>query len=1225
MNDLKKESTKFLGLDIGSNSIGWAIYDAIKNDYTDYGVLIFDEGVSADDSLETPAGIRTAKRMGRRIKFRRRLRKFALLKILVREEMCPLTQQEYIDWKSKNIFPLHNKLFLDWQKSTTQANPYIARALAASEKVTKEELGRALYHIAQRRGFKSSRKDPTSDENSSVDDLGKIKGSIVELTQILKTKNCTLGQYFYEEIQAGRKVRKLHTGRKEHYIPEVEQICKTQELSESLAKEIHDALFLQRPLRSQAHLVGKCPISGQRRAQISHPDFETYRMWAFINTIRIVEDNKARELTPEEKERIVEVFYYKASYFKFERIIHKLYPKPSSKKIPYTHPEFNYKPDSTVKSCSVSHQLNDLLKMDYTQWSCEGTSKKGNATHYNYQSIIDALHFFDDNDLLKKFAKGKINLNDEQVEKLLNMRLPEGYAQYSLSTIRKILSFLKEGIELTTARFLANIPEAIGENTFDYHRKEITNSILQITNDYRTQKKEQYNKKIHIVPLSQRLKDYMVDRWNINNGKWSELFEKSSDNIYLKDHDKNTLPKVQLGMMRNPLVQRTLTTLRKFLNYMNKIGKIDDETQIHIELARNVNNRNMRLAYENWQKKQEKKRQDASEFIKENGKTPTDDMILRVLLANEQNNICMYTGKEINATHMLQDTLFDIDHTIPRSRGGNDSMANKTLCDLNYNRHIKKNKLPTECPNYENAFNEQNENYPAIAVVLKSWEEKLDALEKLFLKEKSKAKSFPADNKEGKARAQQKALETRFELDYWREKVNSFQINDDKLGEGFMKRQLVDTGIMTRHALEFLRSVYPRTYAVNGQVVAHARKAWGLQQQFKTKERVDHIHHAVDAMVIALLSRARFNDICTKLKSEKFDPFNSEEQTDKVWGEFSPIPYLYNKIYGCCENILVKYVNRHNELKPTLKKIHLKASILKDGKKTNRVLAKGDSVRGQLHQETFYGCIKPPQSKEPQYVIRKPLNGFGSRADMDKIVDNTVKNNILSQLDDYETQGISFKQAIQKEFWMKKPCPECPNGVPIKSVRIFARCTDPKKLKPQLFQSENEYKNHYYVNSAAGTNFKIAIFEHEKKGKKVISTQVINLLDFIQGKIDLHEIESQPGFKFFVSPRDCVLIFENDPEELKSLSQRQLSKRLYRNIKYGDTRGTFKFHRQARGITDLGKYLDSIGKGASGTSKLNFSSPEELLLITSPETFTQMLFEGIHFNISWNGTIEFLF
>lgn len=87
------------------------------------GVVIFPDGIDpAKDSLETPAATRRAARMGRRLKFRRKIRKWHLLKILIETGMCPLRMEELEAWKKDGKYPLNNQAFLDWLKATDLSN-----------------------------------------------------------------------------------------------------------------------------------------------------------------------------------------------------------------------------------------------------------------------------------------------------------------------------------------------------------------------------------------------------------------------------------------------------------------------------------------------------------------------------------------------------------------------------------------------------------------------------------------------------------------------------------------------------------------------------------------------------------------------------------------------------------------------------------------------------------------------------------------------------------------------------------------------------------------------------------------------------------------------------------------------------------------------------------------------------------------------------------------------
>ena len=101
---------KILGLDLGTNSIGWAVVDAqiesgkVKeyNGIDDAGVRIFPEGVVDKGTAKeiSKNAMRTEKRQTRRQFYRKRMRKIKLLQVLINEQMCPLTYQELKEWKN---------------------------------------------------------------------------------------------------------------------------------------------------------------------------------------------------------------------------------------------------------------------------------------------------------------------------------------------------------------------------------------------------------------------------------------------------------------------------------------------------------------------------------------------------------------------------------------------------------------------------------------------------------------------------------------------------------------------------------------------------------------------------------------------------------------------------------------------------------------------------------------------------------------------------------------------------------------------------------------------------------------------------------------------------------------------------------------------------------------------------------------------------------------------
>src|SRR5690606_23023469 len=104
---------------------------------------------------------------------------------------CPLIMEELDAWciyqKGKDMtYPTENDEFAAWLK----INPYEVRAKAVHGVVSKHELGRALHHICQRRGFKSGRKDA---------DAGKDLEQYKKEQELLEQDGFkTLGEYYYD-------------------------------------------------------------------------------------------------------------------------------------------------------------------------------------------------------------------------------------------------------------------------------------------------------------------------------------------------------------------------------------------------------------------------------------------------------------------------------------------------------------------------------------------------------------------------------------------------------------------------------------------------------------------------------------------------------------------------------------------------------------------------------------------------------------------------------------------------------------------------------------------------------------------------------------------------------------------------------------------------------------------------------------------------------------------
>lgn len=430
---------KILGLDLGTNSIGWAIRetDKIDREYyckqfsktniepeseiVDYGVVVFQKGVGDGKSGEfSLAAERRKNRSKRRLYNAKRYRKWALLKLLIENNMCPLKPEELRLWsigkwadengKKKNvgrIFPLDNVTYQQWlafdpiffgskgaskNGKDIRKNPYdlrceLIKKYEEDEDSRKLKLGRVLYHLVQRRGFKSSRKNGKSTyaENAEIEKL-KNENSDFQIAVLAKNK-----------IDNGERFRKSGVIQRRYYEDEFRAICDKQKVDERLTERLHKAIYFVRPLRSQKGLVGNCTLERNKpRIPLSHPKFEEFRALQFINNIQWREAKGTKRFEPipiSLKKRILEEIFFRRlvsgknkgkisleNSFKFEDIIEKY-----SEKGKY---EFNYRNKPNVPACPITAALMNIFDVDWgkkflTEEDTYGINWEGLKIQYN--------------------------------------------------------------------------------------------------------------------------------------------------------------------------------------------------------------------------------------------------------------------------------------------------------------------------------------------------------------------------------------------------------------------------------------------------------------------------------------------------------------------------------------------------------------------------------------------------------------------------------------------------------------------------------------------------------------------------------------------------------------------------------------------------------------------------------------------------------------------------
>ncbi|MCC5924863.1 MAG: hypothetical protein JJT77_13855 [Crocinitomicaceae bacterium] len=818
---------KKLGIDLGSSSLGWSLRDG--NIFKKKGVITFSSGmVKGQGGYSSPTKDRREARSKRRLIQARKYRKWELLKVLIENKNVPLTIEELEQWskyKKGQVrkFP-ENEKFKKWlssdftylQNGEKYKNPYELRVKGLDTKLSDHELGRVLYHLIQRRGYKDI--GETDKETQNQIDRRDESG----LKEALEN-NRTLGEALKKDfLDKNKRARNEYPFRNE-YENELIEIFKSQGIDTSKDKNnnyndtflqsVRKAIIWQRPLRSQKGTIGKCSLeTNSLRCPLSHPIFEIYRAWAFINTIKYFdEDNKKITLNQNYRNKLFKDVFLKKDKFKFEDI-KKYLDKQFGKKLGYNYPldSRTGKYETSVSGMPLCKELVTLFGVELENHLLELEKYSENNApkaikNYSIYDIWHALFDFDDDYLEKlsveKFGiqnvTRKINKKDVEISPLvlIKKKLITGYADLSLKAIRKIIPFLKKGFMYNEAVMLAKFPDILGDN-WNKLEEEITNLV------HNTSKKYSYKKEIVAItnkliekhkgleyPENFAYKDY---DYILDESDESEIFmacegffgDKTWQNTtnrdeyitdvgllyqeYFSDHKRSfrevptltnlikeelnrqnikidgelyhhsmkknvygspvkynkngveidVLPEPRIDSIKNPMFNKSMSILRKLINELIINGDIDNDTEIVVEVARELNDNNKRAAIERFQNQRKSKREKYREFLnefknQENSSINVEESIpvfelwteqvftdddakseLKDLPANdilreknalkryelwmEQKGVCMYTGKMISITKLFSNEI-DIAHTIPRSLLPDTTIANQTV------------------------------------------------------------------------------------------------------------------------------------------------------------------------------------------------------------------------------------------------------------------------------------------------------------------------------------------------------------------------------------------------------------------------------------------------------------------------------------------------------------------------------------------------------------------
>jgi len=610
-----------LSLDIGANSIGWSllVLDAVGNPcgIRDIGVRVFPDGRDPKTLASLAAERRLARAMRRR-RDRYLQRRKALINVLVRHGMLPAEEMS--------------------RKALVRLDPYVLRREALHRKLAPHELGRAIFHLNQRRGFASNRKTDRANDAEQ----GKIKPASDRLqAEIARAGLPTLGAWLAErhDRQQDVRARLVGSGAKAEYPfyptrelikAEFESIWAAQAawnpiLSNSTREAIAGVLFHQRPLKDS--LVGRCWLEpGEFRAPKALPSTQAFRIAQDLSHLTIRRTGETDiDLTEAERAKLANLLN-SGSDLSFNQI---------RKALGLTRGEtFNLesKAREKLKGAETAARLAGKKGPLAAIWSTLDLASR--------DALVIALLDAETPDAAVATLVA-LGISADAAEAAERVTLPDGHAALSSKAIRAILPHLEAGL---------TYDKAVRAAGYRHHSDDRDGVILD------------------------RLPYYglaLADRIGTGTGQPEDPEEQ------------------RFGRASNPTVHVALNQLRHVVNAI--IDRYGHPKQIIVEVLRELNQSAFeRRRIQNEQTENAKRREAWAEELRKLGQRVNSRNLAFMRLWSEQSGdpkerLCPYTGERISLSRLFSGEV-DEDHILPFAITLDDSFANRVIVMREANR-----------------------------------------------------------------------------------------------------------------------------------------------------------------------------------------------------------------------------------------------------------------------------------------------------------------------------------------------------------------------------------------------------------------------------------------------------------------------------------------------------------------------------------------------------------
>ena len=998
---------------------------------------------------------------------------------------------------------------------------------------------------------------------------------------------------------------------------------------------MEDIIFYQRPLRSQKSSVSNCSLefrkykdeNGVEHTQYlkaipkSNPYYQEFRVWQWMYNLNIYKRDDDTNVTEEflkTTKDFESLFEFLNNRKEVEQKALLKHFKLNEKTHRWNYVEDKKYPCNETKAM-ISSRLDKVENISDDFLTREIEQK---IWHIIY-SVNDKIEY---EKALKSFAN-KNHLDEVSFFEAFKKFPPfkSEYGSFSEKAIKKLLPLMRLGKYWNY--------DDINDYSKDRIQKIINGEYDENIKDKVREKAINLTTESHFQGLQLWLAQYVIYGRHSEAsmiGKWN-----SADDLeeFLKEFKQHSL--------RNPIVEQVITeTLRVVKDIWVKYGNgtKDFFDEIHIELGREMKNTaderkritntvtenentNLRIKallaemvndnavenvrpYSPMQQEILKIYEDGilksdieiDDDILKISKTaqPSPGDLKRYKLWLEQKYKSPYTG-QIIPLNKLFTPEYEIEHIIPQSRYFDDSFSNKIIC--------------------ESAVNKLKDNYIGLGFIKQFHGYKVSNKVKIFEVEEYEdfVKKHYANNR-GKR--------TKLLLEEIPEKMIERQLNDTRHISKYISGVLSNIVRVENGTDEGVNS--KNIVSGNGKITNQLKQDWGLNdvwndlilprfermnqltnstdftawnenhQKFLptvpiefskgfSKKRIDHRHHALDALVIACATKDHVNllnnqsaksdtkryDLKKKLMKFEKAVYNQPQTGDRIERD---VPKQFLKPW---DNFTVEAKNNLETIivsfKQNLRVInkatnHYEKWVEKDGVKTKeRVEQKGVNwaIRKPMHKEFVYAKVDLPWvkvgKKEILTAIRKSLDtSFDEKKIKSSVTDTGIQKILLTHLEKYKGFKDEKGKDISPEILaftpeaieeMNKNIVELNKGVyhqPILKVRIF------EKGSGRFVVGQKGNKINKYVEAAKGTNLFFAVYEDENK-KRSYETIPLNIVIERQ-KQNLYSVplENEKGSKllFDLSPNDLVYVPQEDEIidgnfSLNNLDEEQI-KRIYK-------------------------------------------------------------------------------